>query len=147
MSYLKLLKEALDTPYKISMKKTSAAHYDGSVKLPDGGYLDLTVFGENDKVHFPERDGLSWKTVFTALPGSPTAVVDEMKAFATVVAGLKQVIKKEDPKFIDIRAEKHRWFKDRGTQYSKMLSKHLGSAYDIRVKNRGRETMFYLTKK
>ena len=113
-SHLSQLDEAFDKPYRYNLAKKMDNFYIGEFDLPDGG--DITVFFEK---HEWSDDESSWSTKFQRThPSRPhgsldvTGEGDAMRIFATVIAIIKEFIKKEKPQELNFAAHKPEWMTD-----------------------------------
>ena len=114
MSHVGQLEEAFNRPYKYNLDKKMDHFYIGKFDLPDGG--DITVFFER---HEWSEDENTWNIKFQRThPKRPHASLgetgegDAMRIFATVIAIIKEFVKKEKPQELNFAAHKPEWMDD-----------------------------------
>lgn len=148
--------EAFNKPYPFQLKK-KGSNYITIVELPDK--TSLEVFFSSSE-HMEEPDQRQWEIIFTrkSTSGSPSTELtgegDQMRIFATVIAAIKEFIKKENPKYMNFSAAKD----DKATArkevkqsreklYTRLVKKYFQKDYDIESYPSRAGTVWYLERK
>ena len=138
------IEEAFDKPYPYKMKHDSGwDRYTATAKLNDGSKFVMTI----------SEIGGAWDVEFTRGGKMDlTGEGDQMRVFATVIAIMREFIKKESPDEIAFGAEKEQGNKkdltSREKLYSRMIKKFAGEmGYRSSEKSLRNSTVYTLTKK
>ncbi len=149
MIRFKELTESLDNPYPATLKKSGKQEYRATVKLDDGGTLNIDIEGDE---HIDDYDELDWEINFQRNgQQSMTGEGDALRIMATVFNVIMQFVKKEKPKYMSAAAGKEKGNKKklqgREKLYKRLLTKNLGRAYNISTDTSSSGTMFHMVRK
>ena len=113
-NHIQILDEAFNQPYRYNLKRINAFYYIGDFDLPDKGKVVMFIEG-----HEWSDTESAWSIKFqrhhpNRQHGSlgETGEGDAMRIFATVIAMIKEFIKKEKPQEINFAAHKPDWMVD-----------------------------------
>ena len=114
MSHVGQLEEAFNRPYRYNLKRVNPTYYMGDFDLPDKGKIVMFIEG-----HEWSDTESSWSIKFQRHhPSRPhgslgeTGEGDAMRIFATVIAMVKEFVKKEKPQELNFAAHKPEWMDD-----------------------------------
>ena len=149
MIRFKELTESLDNPYPATLKKSGKQEYRATVKLDDGGTLNIDIEGDE---HIDDYDELDWEINFQRNgQQSMTGEGDALRIMATVFNVIMQFVKKEKPKYMSAAAGKEKGNKKklqgRERLYKRLLTKNLGRTYNISTDTSSSGTMFHMVRK
>jgi hypothetical protein len=157
-AHFEFLDEAFDKPYPYKLIRVDKDEYVSEFKADDGTFIKVMFAGSE---HVDDYDEYDWEIVFQRMgkSGKPSMEVtgegDAMRIFATVIKVIGEFIKKENPKYMNLMAEKKGQSGDVGTTvlqsreklYKRMLTKFLGSKYKIDQRTARFGSVFYLKRK
>jgi len=149
MIRFKELTESLDNPYPATLKKDGKQGYRSTVKLDDGGQLNINIEGDE---HIDDYDHIDWEISFERNgQQSMTGEGDALRIMATVFKVVNQFVKIEKPKYMNAAAGKEKGNKKllqgRERLYKRLLTKNLGRAYKISTDTSSSGTMFNMVRK
>jgi len=141
--------ESLNNPYSAVLKKSGKQEYRATVKLDDGGTLNIDIEGDD---HIDDYDELDWEINFQRNgKQSMTGEGDALRILATVFNVINQFVRKEKPKYMSAAAGKEKGNKKvlqgREKVYKRLLTKNLGRAYKISTDTSSSGTMFNMVRK
>ena len=155
-THFDMLTEAFDKPYPYKLVKVSSDEYVSEFKVADGSFIKVMLTGSE---HADDYDEYDWEIFFQRIgkSGKPSTDVtgegDAMRIFATVMKVIEEFIKKENPKYMNLSAEKKTQGGDKNVLqsreklYKRMLKKYLGSKYKIDHRTARFGSVFYLERK
>jgi len=139
--------ELANKPYKLSSLQSRKGGSEYEYEFRTDQKLDgvITFAGSE---HIDDYDEMQWKISFT-IGGydDETGKGDEFRIFATVIQAIREFIKKEDPKYMTLIAQKTSGAKGRESLYARLLKKYMGSKYKISANKDGEFTFFDIEKK
>ncbi len=147
------LDEALDRTYPATLKKTGKWEYRSTFKLDDGGKIDVD-FGAND--HIDDYDELDWEINFVRneVHQGVTGEGDALKIMATVFKLVKDFIRIEKPKYMNLAAAKKpdtsksdKSLQGRERLYGRLIKKAVGNKYNVRTDTGSSGTVWYIERK
>ena len=150
------LDEAFDKPYPYKLIKAGSDEYVSEFKADDGTFIKVMFAGSE---HVDDYDEYDWEITFNRMgkSGKPSMEItgegDAMRIFATVMKVIEEFIKKENPKYMNLSAEKKTQGGDKNVLqsreklYKRMLKKYLGSKYKIDHRTARFGSVFYLERK
>lgn len=151
MIRFKELTESLDNPYPATLKKDGKQGYRSTVKLDDGGQLNINIEGDE---HIDDYDHIDWEISFERNgEQSVTGEGDALRIMATVFKVVNQFVKIEKPKYMNAAAHKDKKSKSKNVLqgrerlYKRLLTKNLGSKYSIETDTSSSGTMFNMVRK
>ena len=149
MIRFKELTESLDNPYPATLKKDGKQGYRSTVKLDDGGKLNINIEGDE---HIDDYDHIDWEISFERNgQQSMTGEGDALRIMATVFKVINQFVKIENPKYMNAAAGKEKGNKKllqgRERLYKRLFTKNLGRAYNISTDTSSSGTMFTMVRK
>jgi hypothetical protein len=141
--------ESLNNPYPATLQKDGKQGYRSSVKLDDGGQLNINIEGDE---HIDDYDHIDWEISFERNgEQSMTGEGDALRIMATVFKVVNQFVKIEKPKYMNAAAGKQKGNKKllqgRERLYKRLLTKNLGRAYKISTDTSSSGTMFTMVRK
>lgn len=145
--------ESLNNPYSAVLKKSGKQEYRATVKLDDGGSLNIDIKGDE---HIDDYDELDWEINFVRneVDQGVTGEGDALKIMATVFKLLKDFIKKENPKYMNLSAAKKpdtsktdTKLQGRERLYGRLVSKAVGNKYKVRTDTGRSGTVWYIERK
>jgi len=141
--------ESLNNPYPATLKKDGKQGYRSSVKLDDGGQLNINIEGDE---HIDDYDHIDWEiSIERNGEQSMTGEGDALRIMATVFKVVNQFVKIEKPKYMNAAAGKQKGNKKllqgRERLYKRLLTKNLGRAYKISTDTSSSGTMFNMVRK
>ena len=141
--------ESLNNPYPATLQKDGKQGYRSSVKLDDGGQLNINIEGDE---HIDDYDHIDWEISFERNgEQSMTGEGDALRIMATVFKVVNQFVKIEKPKYMNAAAGKQKGNKKvlqgREKVYKRLLTKNLGRAYKISTDTSSSGTMFTMVRK
>ena len=145
--------ESLNNPYSAVLKKSGKQEYRSTVKLDDGGSLNIDIKGDE---HIDDYDELDWEINFVRneVDQGVTGEGDALKIMATVFKLLKDFIKKENPKYMNLSAAKKpdtsktdTKLQGRERLYGRLVSKAVGNKYKVRTDTGRSGTVWYIERK
>jgi hypothetical protein len=141
--------ESLNNPYPATLQKDGKQGYRSSVKLDDGGQLNINIEGDE---HIDDYDHIDWEISFERNgEQSMTGEGDALRIMATVFKVVNQFVKIEKPKYMNAAAGKQKGNKKllqgRERLYKRLLTKNLGRAYKISTDTSSSGTMFNMVRK
>ena len=148
------LNEVLNKPYPYSAIKkwsnpTADKAYRSYFETDDGSEIDVLFTG---KEHMDDYDHLDWEIEFKR-NGSleVTGEGDALRIIATVMKIVRDFIKLEKPKYMNLMAAKpkgsNKKLSGRERLYSRLIQKEVGSKYKVRVDNSSSGTAWNIEKK
>lgn len=149
LGYSQLI-ETLDNPYPAVLKKDGRQGYRSTVKLDDGGQLNINIEGDE---HIDDYDHIDWEISFERNgEQSVTGEGDALRILATVMKVLAEFIKKENPKYMNLSAAKDKKNPRKGLQgrerlYSRLVKKTVGNKYKVETDTGPSGTMWFITRK
>ena len=155
-SHADFLEEAFNKPYPYKLIRVDNDEYVSEFKADDGTFIK-TMFSGSE--HVDDYDEYDWEIVFQRMgkSGKPSMEItgegDAMRIFATVIKIIGEFIKKENPKYMNLSAEKKTQGGDKNVLqsreklYKRMLTKFLGSKYKIDHRTARFGSVFYLERK
>jgi hypothetical protein len=147
------LDEALDRTYPATLVKRGKWEYHSMFKLDDGGKVDVDIEA-ND--HIDDYDELDWEINFVRneVDQGVTGEGDALKIMATVFKLLKDFIKKENPKYMNLSAAKKpdtsktdTKLQGRERLYGRLVSKAVGNKYKVRTDTGRSGRVWYIERK
>ena len=141
--------ESLNNPYPATLQKDGKQGYRSSVKLDDGGQLNINIEGDE---HIDDYDHIDWEISFERNgEQSMTGEGDALRIMATVFKVVNQFVKIEKPKYMNAAAGKQKGNKKllqgRERLYKRLLTKNLGRAYKISTDTSSSGTLFTMVRK
>ena len=141
--------ESLNNPYPATLQKDGKQGYRSSVKLDDGGQLNINIEGDE---HIDDYDHIDWEISFERNgEQSMTGEGDALRIMATVFKVVNQFVKIEKPKYMNAAAGKQKGNKKllqgRERLYKRLLTKNLGRAYKISTDTSSSGTMCTMVRK
>lgn len=159
IKFKQYIEEAFDKPYPFQLKRRGH-DYITNVKLPDDTELEVFFSGME---HLDDDSETQWEIMFTRTLGpyrgttsDRTGQGDQMRVFATVIAAIKEFIKKENPKYMDFSAAKENQtlarkdktvLQSREKLYARFVKKYFRKDYDIEQTTSRSGTVWYLERK
>lgn len=145
MLRFKQVNEALDTPYKMSLKRDKLGPAYSYRFTTDQGLAGSINFWEQEH---PEYDDPMYEINFkVGNSEDETKLGDQFRIFATVMKAIREFIKKENPKFMTLSAKKTSGARGREGLYRKLLDKYLGKTFNIKKQQEKGITFFDIEKK
>ncbi len=147
------LDEALDRTYPATLVKRGKWEYYSMFKLDDGGKVTVDI-AAND--HIDDYDELDWEINFVRneVDQGVTGEGDALKIMATVFKLLKDFIRMENPKYMNLSAAKKPGtakgdtkLQGRERLYSRLVSKAVGNKYKVRTDTGRSGTVWYIERK
>ena len=153
-SFKQHLNEVLNKPYSYTKVKTLAdptadKAYASYFEPDDESEVDVIFTG---KEHMDDTDHLDWEIEFER-DGNKTITGegDALRIIATVMKIVKDFIKIEDPKYMNLMAAKPKGsdkkLSGRERLYSRLIQKEIGSKYKVRVDNSSSGTVWNIERK
>ena len=158
-SHMEFLDEAFDKPYPYRLTRLDSDQYVAEFKADNGNYLSTVEVMFTGSEHADDWEEYDWEIYFkrTGKSGKPSTELtgegDAMRIFATVIKIIGEFIKKENPKYMNLSAEKKTQGGDKNVLqsreklYKRMLTKFLGSKYKIDHRTARFGSVFYLERK
>ena len=149
LGYSQLI-ETLDNPYPAVLKKDGRQGYRSTVKLDDGGQLNINIEGDE---HIDDYDHIDWELSFERNgEQSVTGEGDALRIMATVMDVIAQFIKKENPKYMNLSAAKMQGSNRKGMQgrerlYARLIKKTVGTKYSVDSDTGSSGTVWYIKRK
>jgi hypothetical protein len=153
-SFKQHLNEVLNTPYSYTRVKKyqnpkADKAYASYFEPDDGSEVDVIFTG---KEHMDDTDHLDWEIEFERNGAQDiTGEGDALRIIATVMKIVKDFIKIEDPKYMNLMAAKPKGsdkkLSGRERLYSRLIQKEIGSKYKVRVGNNSSGTVWNIEKK
>ncbi len=154
LNFKQHLNEVLNKPYSYTKVKTFAdpkadKAYASYFKPDDESEIDVIFTG---KEHMDDTDHLDWEIEFERNGNkSITGEGDALRIIATVMKIVKDFIKIEDPKYMNLMAAKPKGsdkkLSGRERLYSRLIQKEVGNKYKVRVDNSSSGTVWNIEKK
>lgn len=147
------LDEALDRTYPATLKKDGKWQYRSTFKLDDGGVIDVD-FDAND--HIDDDEELDWEINFVRNQRDQgvTGEGDALKIMATVFKLVKDFIRMEKPKYMNLSAAKKpgtskadKSLQGRERLYGRLIKKAVGNKYNVRTDTSSSGTVWYIERK
>ena len=154
LNFKQHLNEVLNKPYSYDRPKKFAdpkadKAYAAYFETDDKSEIDVIFTGRE---HMDDTDHLDWEIEFKR-DGSQTMTGegDAMRIIATVMKIVKDFIKIEDPKYMNLGAAKPKGsdkkLSGRERLYGRLIQKEIGSKYKVRVDNSSSGTVWNIEKK
>ena len=155
MKISEILTESFDQPYPFQLKKDGKMTYSSTVKLPDKTtlYVHFDGMEREEAAYLDDPDEIEWDIVFTRtalgrreeIPGrvgstDQTGQGDQMRVLSTVMAVIKEFIKKTNPKYMQFSASKDKKLaagedktamQSREKLYARMVKKYLSKDFKV----------------
>jgi len=147
------LDESLDRTYPATLKKTGKWEYRSTFNLDDGGKVNVDMEA-ND--HIDDYDELDWEINFVRNEKDQgmTGEGDALKIMATVFKLLKDFVRIENPKYMNLSAAKKpgtsktdKSLQGRERLYGRLVKKAVGSKYNVRTDTSSSGTVWYIERK
>lgn len=118
-----VITESFENPYKFSLKKSNSGDYEAQFKADDGSLVKLLIVSD---IHPEDRTEL-WNLAFYRNGKySITGEGGAMRIFATLIAVLKEFIKKENPKYIEFFVPKAYVDSTKSKLYTRLVNRFAG---------------------
>ena len=144
------LQETLNNPYPATLIRDGRQGYRASVKLDDGGQLNVNIEGDE---HIDDYDYIDWEISFERNgEQSVTGEGDALRIMATVMKLIAQFVKMENPKYMNLSAAKDKKNQKKGLQgrerlYSRLVKKAVGTKYRVHSNTDSSGTIWYIKRK
>ena len=144
------LQETLNNPYPATLIRDGRQGYRASVKLDDGGQLNVNIEGDE---HIDDYDYIDWEISFERNgEQSVTGEGDALRILATVMKLIAQFVKMENPKYMNLSAAKDKKNQKKGLQgrerlYSRLVKKAVGTKYRVHSNTDSSGTIWYIKRK
>ena len=156
-SFKQYIEEAFNKPYSFQLKK-KGDNYITTVELPDKTSLEVSF---QSRQHIEEPDQRQWEIIFSRITSGRSSIEltgegDQMRIFATVIAAIKEFIKKENPKYMDFSAAKDdpklaakdkTVLQSREKLYARFVKRYFAKDYKIEQITSRAGTVWYLERK